>query len=214
MVFAEWCGTIKQKEVWVIGTKNRVVPLMHYIYPALLDKPENVLVMDGLAMDKGLPNAWKFGHLKSLQKKYDEKFGSGEGSFQFLSDGNIKGRHLTQIWVKFFQSLKNSNLLPCIVFSFQRQTCNDLAFHALEGIDECSKEEKSAIVVLFKNAVSKLSVEDRDLPQINFLYKLAMRGIGVHHAGILPIMKVRSALTPTIPSLFFYSILFSFGPLP
>lgn len=42
---------------------------------------------------------------------------------------------------------------------------------------------------VFENALASLSKDDRTLPQIQQLHPLLRRGIGVHHGGLLPIMK-------------------------
>lgn len=40
-----------------------------------------------------------------------------------------------------------------------------------------------------RNAVDVLSEEDQRLPQIGALLPMLKRGIGVHHSGLLPILK-------------------------
>lgn len=42
---------------------------------------------------------------------------------------------------------------------------------------------------VFINATSTLNEDDRRLPQIQELLPLLRRGIGVHHGGLLPLMK-------------------------
>jgi ATP-dependent RNA helicase DOB1 len=42
---------------------------------------------------------------------------------------------------------------------------------------------------VFDSALETLSPEDKDLPQIQHLLPLLQRGIGIHHSGLLPILK-------------------------
>ncbi len=42
---------------------------------------------------------------------------------------------------------------------------------------------------LHRNAVDLLSEEDQRLPQVLTLLPVLKRGIGVHHSGLLPILK-------------------------
>ncbi len=42
---------------------------------------------------------------------------------------------------------------------------------------------------MFNNAISLLSDEDRVLPAIELLLPILRRGVGVHHSGLLPILK-------------------------
>lgn len=51
------------------------------------------------------------------------------------------------------------------------------------------EEDHAMVDEVFKNATASLSEEDRRLPQIQQLLPLLRRGIGVHHGGLLPLMK-------------------------
>jgi ATP-dependent RNA helicase DOB1 len=43
--------------------------------------------------------------------------------------------------------------------------------------------------MVFTSAIQSLSEEDRLLPQIEHILPLLKRGIGIHHSGLLPILK-------------------------
>ncbi|ANB12672.1 SKI complex RNA helicase subunit SKI2 [Sugiyamaella lignohabitans] len=59
----------------------------------------------------------------------------------------------------------------------------------LSSLDYLSAKEKSEVHMFIDKAVSRLKKEDRDLPQILMVRDLLSRGIGIHHGGLLPIMK-------------------------
>lgn len=42
---------------------------------------------------------------------------------------------------------------------------------------------------VFTNAIDSLSEDDRALPQVETILPLLKRGIGIHHSGLLPIIK-------------------------
>jgi ATP-dependent RNA helicase DOB1 len=42
---------------------------------------------------------------------------------------------------------------------------------------------------VFNNAIDLLSDEDKKLPQINTVLPLLKKGVGIHHSGLLPIIK-------------------------
>lgn len=42
---------------------------------------------------------------------------------------------------------------------------------------------------MFSNAIESLSDDDKQLPQILTLLPLLKRGVGIHHGGLLPILK-------------------------
>ena len=50
-------------------------------------------------------------------------------------------------------------------------------------------EEKKMVDEVFQNAMMVLSEEDRALPQVENVLPLLKRGIGIHHGGLLPILK-------------------------
>lgn len=50
-------------------------------------------------------------------------------------------------------------------------------------------DEKAAVRVIYESAINLLSEEDRALPQIAQVLPFLMRGIGIHHSGLLPILK-------------------------
>ncbi|KAF5841458.1 NUC185 domain-containing protein [Dunaliella salina] len=56
-------------------------------------------------------------------------------------------------------------------------------------MDLTTSEEKHTIHVFLKKSLSRLNEADQNLPQIALLRDLLCRGLGVHHAGLLPIMK-------------------------
>ena len=43
--------------------------------------------------------------------------------------------------------------------------------------------------LIVSNAIESLSPEDRKLPQIISLVPFFRRGIGIHHGGLLPVLK-------------------------
>lgn len=84
--------------------------------------------------------------------------------------------------------LNKKQLLPVVIFTFSRKRCDDNIF-LLSNLDLNTAAEKSKIHLFIKSSLSALSEEDRNIPQITHLSESLARGIGVHHSGILPIMK-------------------------
>jgi ATP-dependent RNA helicase DOB1 len=82
--------------------------------------------------------------------------------------------------------LKNYN--PVIIFAFSKRECESLAL-TMSKFEFNSTEEQDLVANIFQNAIDNLSVDDRKLPQIINLLPLLKRGIGIHHGGLLPILK-------------------------
>lgn len=87
-----------------------------------------------------------------------------------------------------WQMIMERKFQPVIVFSFSRRECEQYAT-AMAKLDFNTDEEKEAVEDIFKKAVEVLNEEDRSLPAIDLLLPLLKRGIGVHHSGLLPILK-------------------------
>lgn len=82
--------------------------------------------------------------------------------------------------------LKNFN--PVIVFSFSKRDCEAHAL-TMSKFEYNTAEEQDLISNIFNNAIENLSPEDRQLPQITNILPLLKRGIGIHHGGLLPLLK-------------------------
>ncbi|KNC52605.1 uncharacterized protein AMSG_08468 [Thecamonas trahens ATCC 50062] len=77
---------------------------------------------------------------------------------------------------------------PVIVFSFSKRECEGYASQ-MSKLDFNSEDEKELVDAVYANAIDSLSEEDRALPQITTMLPLLRRGIGIHHSGLLPILK-------------------------
>lgn len=59
----------------------------------------------------------------------------------------------------------------------------------LSNEDFASREDSSKIINFFDKCIGLLSETDRNLNQIRVVRKILIKGIGIHHAGLLPILK-------------------------
>ena len=78
--------------------------------------------------------------------------------------------------------------MQVVVFCFSKNRC-DQSSDSLTAIDFTTGAEKSEIHMFCQKAFSRLKGSDRRLPQVVRVGDLLKRGIGVHHAGLLPIVK-------------------------
>lgn len=60
---------------------------------------------------------------------------------------------------------------------------------SLKTSDFNTEDEKNQIDTIYKNAMSTLSADDQNIPMITQLPLLLKRGIGIHHGGLIPIVK-------------------------
>lgn len=89
---------------------------------------------------------------------------------------------------KIVKMIMERNFAPVIIFSFSKKDCEAYAMQ-MAKLDLNSMEEKKLVDEVFNNAMEVLSEEDRKLPQVENVLPLLRRGIGIHHGGLLPILK-------------------------
>lgn len=82
--------------------------------------------------------------------------------------------------------MKNYN--PVIVFSFSKNMCESFALQ-MSNLTFNEESEKAMVEKVFNSALEMLTEEDKNLPQIQNILPLLKRGIGIHHSGLLPILK-------------------------
>lgn len=101
---------------------------------------------------------------------------------------NLNFKQEQTMWVGLIDFLRKNEKLPVVAFTLSRNRC-DRNVDALKSCDLCTAKEKNLIHLFFQRCLQKLKPEDRKLPQIIKLQDSLERGIGVHHSGILPILK-------------------------
>ena len=86
-------------------------------------------------------------------------------------------------------ALRKADLLPCIYFLPGRRAVEQAA-QGVVGHLLVSPEQRVRLQAEVQQWVEKLPQEDRRLDQVQTLTALLPRGIGYHHAGLLPGLKV------------------------
>ncbi|MGI8644109.1 MAG: DEAD/DEAH box helicase [Thermomicrobiales bacterium] len=91
---------------------------------------------------------------------------------------------------EIIDALAAKNLLPAIYFLFSRNDCQTFAERLAVMRPHLVDEEQSAqIQTVLDRYLASLRPEDRDLEQVQLVVSLVQRGIGFHHAGLLPVLK-------------------------
>jgi antiviral helicase SKI2 len=125
----------------------------------------------------------------------------GGGSSHTLRQGD------QNIYTHLINLLRKKSLLPVVIFTFSKKKCEQNA-GTLTNLDLSTSVEKSEVHVTIEKAVMRLkgiyrtcqqkkkseerilsSGSDKKLPQIGRMRDLLSRGIGVHHGGLLPLVK-------------------------
>ncbi|KAJ7150328.1 ATP-dependent RNA helicase [Mycena filopes] len=218
--FADWVGRTKKKDIYVISTAQRPVPLEHFLYAGremykIVDARRDFLAQGykeaGEALrrkqDKereaaGLPPVQRVGARGGAVAQRGQQRGGtparGRGAPAPARGGRGGGgggaprtmHHAVDknLYVHLLGHLKKKALLPVVVFTFSKKRCEENAA-TLTNSDLCTSTEKSEVHVAIEKALARLKGSDKKLPQIGRMRDLLSRGIGVHHGGLLPIVK-------------------------
>ncbi|KAI4837469.1 ATP-dependent RNA helicase MTR4 [Plasmodium brasilianum] len=180
--FAEWVSSIKSQACHIVYTDYRPTPLQHYIFPT---SSESVF----LICDEN--KEFKRDNFIKAVNAIKEKMNMSEDNLQRNNNINKyakKMRKNTYDIEKIVQMCHSRNYTPLIIFAFSKKECevNATSMHKVDLTDETEKE---VIKELYENAIQILADDDRALPQVQFILPLLLRGIGIHHGGLLPIIK-------------------------
>jgi antiviral helicase SKI2 len=84
--------------------------------------------------------------------------------------------------------LISKDLTPAVFFVFSLKKIDEYS-KFLSSNDFATKEESSKIISFFDKCVALLGPKDRNLNQIRVVRSILLKGIGIHHAGLIPILK-------------------------
>ncbi|XP_074640522.1 exosome RNA helicase MTR4-like [Tubulanus polymorphus] len=172
--FAEWICHLHHQPCHVVYTEYRPTPLQHYIFPAGGDGIHLVVDENGDFREDNFNTA-----MQVLKDTGDA------GKDQKGRKGGFKGE--TNCF-KLVKMISERNFQPVIVFSFSKKDCEAYALQ-MTKLDFNSDKEKSLVEEVFNNAIDALSDEDKKLPQVENVLPLLKKGVGIHHSGLLPILK-------------------------
>lgn len=191
--FARWIAHIHHQPCHVVYTNFRPTPLQHYLFPTGGEGIHLVVDEKGVFREDNFQRA-----LNVLSNGEKDKGGKGGatqgrgsrvgGSAGKSGPGAGAGKSDSSDLYRLIRMIMSRNLHPVIVFSFSKRECESNALK-MSRLDFNSAEEKRLVRSVFTNAMESLTAEDRDLPQIESILPLLERGIGIHHSGLLPILK-------------------------
>jgi superfamily II RNA helicase len=194
--FAKWCerdnnnNNENKKQVYLASTNHRIVPLTHYTFLTTIE------------------SVFKYEKSKEIQKMIRESTNklkviqTADGIFQ---EKNVHEMNkITSIFDKYnvfmkrkmvlnslVEHLKQEEMLPAIAFVFSRKnvekSAHEITTNLLEDdskIPYIVRRECEQIIRKFPNFREYL-----ELPEYNNLVSLLEKGIGIHHSGMIPVLR-------------------------
>ncbi|XP_067290002.1 exosome RNA helicase MTR4 [Pseudorasbora parva] len=178
--FAEWICHLHKQPCHVVYTDYRPTPLQHYIFPAGGDGLHLVVDENGDFREDNFNTA-----MQVLRDVGDTGANTGGKWDPKGRRGGTKGPSNV---FKIVKMIMERNFQPVIIFSFSKKECEAYALQVAK-LDFNTDDEKKLVEEVFSNATDCLSDEDKKLPQVEHVLPLLKRGIGIHHGGLLPILK-------------------------
>ena len=193
--FASWVATTHGSPVHVVYTDYRPTPLVQYVYP------EGGAGLHLCVDEQGAFRAPAFSRaladLDAAAAKEDgggkQKKGGGgataSSSGATPALGTAAGARAAATGARRLVTMLTARGYdPAIFFSFSKRECEAHA-KSLADVDLNTPDEAALVGRVFGAAVDVLSPEDRALPGVAGLLPTLKRGIGVHHSGLLPVIK-------------------------
>lgn len=194
--FATWCETrgnqtnTSDKVVYLASTYERVVPLTHYtfitctqgLFKVLKDKQLEMEIMKTtntlhvIQDSKGQFNDTNYQRIKKTIKIFNDK------------NHYVKRQHVLNSVSK---QLVENNMLPAICFVLSRKALEQCAKEITTNLLEDDSKVPYIIRKECEQIIRKLPNYDEylNLPEYLSLVSLLEKGIAIHHAGIMPILR-------------------------
>ena len=186
MQFAEWITKTHNQPCHVVYTDFRPTPLQHYLFPAGADGIHLVVDEKGIFREDNFAKAMAAIADKAGADSADPLAKQkGKGKDKRINKGGNKGQ--SDIY-KIIRMIMVKSFNPVIVFSFSKRDCENYALQ-MSSMAFNDDSEKAMVEKVFTSAIEMLSDEDKGLTQITNILPLLRRGIGIHHSGLLPILK-------------------------
>ena len=194
--FAGWIESIKkplltkEKRVVLCQTDRRIVPSEHYFWfsapPTLISKKIN---------DKStLALVDKYNHKLTTFKKgkdYNDVAYHNICKMKYLLSSEYVYGKQSYVFNQLLKHLKERSLLPAICFVYSRKNvekfanmCSINLFEDDGKKTQCVQKECEAILRKLPNYKEYIA-----LPEFKQIVNGLQKGIGIHHAGILPVFK-------------------------
>ena len=200
--FAEWIESTRpelEKTVHLAQTKTRIVPLTHYAYfpaaPQALTKAVKSTPLEPLVKNQTnnlitlqtAQNVFQSAGYKSTSQLYEV--------WKDTINGQVSRKNILNSLATFMKGSDDPDLddtmLPAIVFTLSRKkveesaadmTANILAFDS--KIPYTAAHECEQILRRLPNWREYL-----ELPEYKSLVKLLEKGVGIHHSGMIPVLR-------------------------
>ena len=165
--FASWIGNIKEKNISLIPTSNRVVPLKHYFWKSF-------------PFDDNGKEAFKW----ELVEMLDDK---GKFKNYDVVKNRYKSYDVNKLMDNLINFLVDHNYIPALFFKFSRKKCEELCKMVRKNL--LTFEEVNEVENIFNYYMKDYKKTYEILPQYQDVFAQLKKGVVYHHSGLIPILK-------------------------
>lgn len=189
--FADWVKTTGTKDVVLCQTHKRIVPLTHYVY---LTSGEGLFkkVKDKDTQSRARASLGKCLVIQDADGKFSENTYREAGAVLRLLYDNHVFMKRKAVLNELFAHLNTESMLPAIAFVFSRKhvelCAEELTIPLLdENVDPVSYVIRGQCDAFLRRLANWR--EYSGLPEYETLVRLLERGIGIHHSGMIPVLR-------------------------
>ena len=140
---------------------------------------ENIMYFEQYKQKSNKKENWRKNNIKKSYQKY------GYNKNQPYQPKITKMHHKIEEIVDY---LDNQDLCPAVIFVFSIKKITEYAkMLSLKNLVPLHQQKE--ISNFYESVVNSMPLEDRRIPQVQELREILQSGIGMHHAGLLPILK-------------------------
>jgi superfamily II RNA helicase len=191
--FGKWIESVQKKKTKIISTNHRVVPLHFNMFYSMTQGNIKKVPKDKI-------NGMKFNELIPLASTVDKIFNDlmyqkvlkfNEYQLKQISGNKWYPSSIINEMLKIFNHENyEENMFPLLFFVLNKKKCIELARSV--NITFNTGAEQAEVDAYIKSMVgSKTSPFNylKQMDQFTLVSKLAQKGIGIHHSGLLPVLK-------------------------
>lgn len=178
---SKWLKEIKEKDVVICGTKERVVPLEYYQYFTIPDKSIQQITNKN---DRDLV----FKHYNQLAKITDSSLKTNKTCIRAIKHAYVNTKFVVN---ELCKNLREKEMFPALFFVFSRKQVEQIANDITTPLFDLNEKDYNIAPLCKQLLVSRVTnwKEYIILPEYEHYVKLLEKGIGLHHAGMIPIFR-------------------------
>ena len=183
-------SNMETKEVWLASTNHRVVPLTHYTY---MTTTESIFkhVKDKVIQKEIRESTNKLTIIKTPKGEFKEPAVHEIQKIKKIMETNQQYMKRKFVLNNLTEMLKEKEMLPAIAFVFSRKNVEVCAHEITTNLLPFDSKVPYTIATECEQIIRKFSNyrEYLELPEYQKLIKLLERGIGIHHSGMIPVLR-------------------------